>query len=355
MRSAIYYPHTTPVSSDILRTALLLWDELEFIVPWEGFVPDHSDRDVAEIVELIGRQSVPSHQAKRLAHERIEEFATQQLPASFRYGAGSETDLDAPYMFARKLLPETWEMLRELQLAGSTDGRANALRDNTGLVLMSILTDCCAGEGKARITDRSDAYANLSSFLVRDDAPSADDETLQQCVVPVTMGVINADRVPLRDLIAFRQREARSSGDDLRRMRQRYRTRIEHQIEALAATTLASDRRELQRAFEVDMRDDLADLKEELRLARTGAFTSKDLIFLAVTALTAGVAAAKGLHIPVEQVTAGGSLPILGGVLNSRSKYAEARRSIIAKHPMAYMLELDARVCPFPGRLGRRR
>lgn len=351
MRNAIYYPHTRPVSSKILRTALLLWDELEFIVPWEGFIPDHPDRDVAEIVELIGRQSVPSLEAKRLAHERIEEFATQQLPVSFYHRPRQRDSAGVPYMFVRKLLPETWDMLREVQLAGASDGRANVLNDDTGLVLMSILTDCCAGEEKARITDRTEAYANLSNLLVRKDIASSDDTTLQQCLVPITLKVIAAEDVPIRDLIKFRQREAKSSGSDLRRLRQRYRERIEQQIQALAATSRASDRRELQNEFEIEMRNDLTELKGELRIARTNAATSKDLMFLAATALTAGVAITKGLHVPIEQVTAVGSLPIIGGVVNSASKYVEARRSIIAKHPMAYMLELHARARPFRRRL----
>lgn len=120
MQTAIYYPHTRPAGSDILRTALLLWDEVEFIVPWEGFVPEGVDRDVAEVFDVIGRESVPTDEAKRLAHERIEEFATQRLPDFFRHRA-PDPGWGSPYMFARKLLPETWEMLRELGLAGGSD------------------------------------------------------------------------------------------------------------------------------------------------------------------------------------------------------------------------------------------
>lgn len=341
MQTAIYYPHTTPVSSDILRTALLLWDEVEFIVPWEGFVPDHVDREVAEIVELIGRQAVPSEEAKRLAHERIEEFATQQLPDRFRYRI-PDPGWNSPFVYARKLLPETWEMLHELQLTGGSDGRASPLRDETGLILMSILTDCCAGQQKARITDRADAYGKLSNLLLRDEKGSSHDQSLQHCVVPVTLGIINADKVPLSELIDFRKREAKAASDDLRRLRQRYRARLEAHIASLAATTSAGDARELQRMFQQEMRDDLADLKADLRLSRREMLTSKDTIFLAVVTLTAAIAAGKGLDVPIEQVTFGGSIPVLGGVFNAHSKYAQARRAIIARHPMAYMLELAA-------------
>jgi hypothetical protein len=243
-------------------------------------------------------------------------------------------------MFARKLLPETWQMLHELNLVGTNDGRSSPLRDDTGLALMSILTDCCAGKRKARITDRADAYTKLGSFLLGGGLETVTDESPQQFVVPVTMGLMDARAVPMRELLELRRREARNGGDDLRRLRQRYRDRIEVQIEALAAAQLASDRRELQHEFEIEMRDDLADLRGELRLARREALTSRDVIFLGLTTLVVGTAAAKGLHLPVEQVTLAGSVPMLGGLVNAQSKYAQAKREIIARHPMAYMLEL---------------
>ena len=339
MHTAIYYPHTRPDNGDVLRTALLLWDEIEFIVPWQGFRPDRVNRDVAEIFEVIGREAVPSEEAKRLAHVRIEEFATRQLPDTFRYRS-PDPGWTSPYMYARKLLPETWEMLHELKLVGERDGRASALQDDTGLVLMSILTDCCAGEQKARITDRTEAYAKLSNFVVEDKDAAADDGSLHTCVVPVTMRIVEANAVPVRDLIEFRKREAKTRGDDLRRLRQRYRNRVEEQITALAGTSLLSDRQELQRQFEIDMRDDLSDLKGELRLSRREAMSSKDVLFMGLATLTVGMAAAKGLHLPIEGVTAATSIPVLGGLVHTQSRYAQARHAILAKHPMAYMLEL---------------
>ena len=103
---------------------------------------------------------------------------------------------------------------------------------------------------------------------------------------------------------------------------------------------MASDQRELQREFEIEMRDDLSDLKAELRLARREAMTNRDVIFLGIATLAAGAAASKGFHIPLEHITLAGSVPVLGGVVNAHSKYAQAKQAIIARHPMAYMLRL---------------
>lgn len=347
MQNAIYYPHTRPLDADILRTAMLLWDEVEFIVPWPGYRPNISDPLIEQIVEVIGRESVPDEDAKKLAHSRIEDFATQQLPGEFRYSNNNES-WDHHFMFARKLLPETWDMLRELNLVGPTDGRASSLSDKTGLALMSILTDCCAGERKARITDRADAYASLSRFIA---GPSSDieDQSQQQYVVPVTARLVDTRNIPLQRLIDLRTREARSGGDDLRRLRQRYRARIEKHVELITSTSTASDKRELQREFELEMRDDLADLKSELGLARREALISKDSILLGIATVAAGAAATAGLHLPLEQVGLVGSLPVIGGIVNAHSKYSQAKRSIIARHPMAYMLEATkARKSSYP-------
>jgi hypothetical protein len=44
MRSAMYYPHITIQSENIIRTALLLWDQVHVIVPYSGFVPHYEKR-----------------------------------------------------------------------------------------------------------------------------------------------------------------------------------------------------------------------------------------------------------------------------------------------------------------------
>ena len=44
MRSALYYPHTEIRSVPLLKTAMLLWDHVEFIVPYSGYRPHYKDR-----------------------------------------------------------------------------------------------------------------------------------------------------------------------------------------------------------------------------------------------------------------------------------------------------------------------
>ncbi len=343
MRTAIYYPHTTPATKDVLRTALLLWDELKFIVPWSGFDPPHADRAVAEAVEVIGRLAVPTGAQKREAHRRIQEFANGPLPAALAYRPLDHA-LSSHFMFGEKLLPDTWAMLGSRGLVGGFGShRDQPLEDPTGLALMSILADCVAGEEKSRVTDRQIAYAQLSSLFVSKAEPTLPFDGPDR-LVPVTLEIVDAGSLPLERMVAFRQREAATGGDALRRLRGRYRDRLGEQASLLAGATRNCDVEELRHQFRIDMRDDLADLRAELKLARTEAVTSKETVVLALASVGAAYAALEGFDFPLNQVAMAGSIPVLGGIINTSSKYAAAKRKIIAAHPMAYMLELGASV-----------
>src|SRR5216684_4524229 len=120
MLSAVYYPHTTLhadtlASERLLKRSLLLWDQLEFIVPDRDFRPHYEDQLTARAMELIGRNHYPSDEEKKQAHEQIEELVTRpHLPEVF-YSQGPESD--AYDIYPEKLLPETWDIIRRSRLA----------------------------------------------------------------------------------------------------------------------------------------------------------------------------------------------------------------------------------------------
>ena len=341
MRVAIYYPHVTPHGTHLLRTALLLWDELQFILPYRGFHPDHATRTIAEAVELIGSVHVPTEEEKRLAHERMMDFATGDLPDTFRKQAVAEENHNA-YIFHGKLLPETWNMLHELGLVGKAGPTGRALEDSLGLALMSILTECCAGATKATMTDRRIAYDKLTSLLHADDHLEANTvgRHTQDTLVPITLEIVEAGSLPLAELIAFRRRELSGRSKDLAQLRRRYRTKLEEQARLLVSAATRSDAEEIQRQFQIDMRADLDALKGELQLAKSDVLTSKEVVFLASTVSGSAVEFATGSHF---LATAAAAAPVVFGAVNSRIKYLKERRAVIAKHPMAYMLEVAQR------------
>jgi hypothetical protein len=85
MRTALYFPHTEIRSQNLLKTSLLLWDKLEFIVPFPDYKPHYQNPSVAKAIELIGVQHCPSETEKQETHDLIEDFATGTLPDVFYY------------------------------------------------------------------------------------------------------------------------------------------------------------------------------------------------------------------------------------------------------------------------------
>src|ERR1017187_6504467 len=123
MRSALYYPHTTIANESILKRALLLWDKIEYISPWQGYGPDYGDPLFAEAAEIVAMPHVPSPEEQTQAHHQIEDLATSSLPDAF-YFHSREAKRDYE-IYPQKFLPETWRLLRQVQMAG--DPRANSV------------------------------------------------------------------------------------------------------------------------------------------------------------------------------------------------------------------------------------
>lgn len=338
MRTALYFPHTEVRSKSLVHTALLMWDNLEIIVPWEGFASEYRDREIAEAMEIIGSNRVPSEAEKRAVHSAVEDLLRVGVPETFQYSPRSGRRQDDAYeMWPQKLLHDTWDMLRE---QGLTDRPLSnhdyPMSQAAGLTIMAVLADLLAGETRARITDRQLAYATIAN------APKvAGDAHEPMRVVPLTLKGIAVDRLPIDRLVDFRRREAKESGGDYRKLRHNYLEAVERYIGRIAAVAPNSrDRVELDRAFQSDMEDDLRDLKTELGFSRREAWLSKDV--LTFTIAGGGLLAAaltKGIPVP-EVLTGVGSAALIGGLLGTGNKLAKARYDILRKHPMAYLYEV---------------
>ena len=344
MRSALYYPHSSIGSENILKTALLLWDNIEYIAPWQGFRPEYATRAQAEAAEIIARERVPSVEEKKKAHEEIEEFATRTLPEAFMF-QGVEQNGDYE-IYPQKLLPETWHLLREMHIAG--DPRQNLdipFSAPTGLSLMSILADCCAGKTRARVTDRADAYAFVTNLLQGDSENKTEPvgQEANECFVAITLNVVDASTIDLSRLVELRKREQKSGGHAIRDLRHRYVDRMESYAKATTETVgTKSDAEELKRQLTDNMKDDLAALKDELKFARNDVLFSREMITAAVAAVGTIAALALGAAPVLEGVITATGAPItVGGLFATRNKFLSTRKSLLQKHPMAYLYELQ--------------
>jgi hypothetical protein len=336
MRSAVYYPYTSIRSVATIRSALLLWDELKVIVPWEDFRPDHENRDIAAAWELVGGTMHPDKTQKRAAHKRIEEMlaAGHSVGVYFREDALPGASYE---MWSQKLLPETWDLLREHRLTGLPLASGDyPLDEQAGLAVMAKLADACAGKTFARWTDRFLAYG-----LVADRDP---DVAAQTSVVPLTLSLLDMSSIPIDVLIDFRRREqSESRGRDYRALRHRYADRIVRHIEDTKSVESRNELEELRRQFEDEMRQDLRDLQDALRSNLIEAATSPVVVTAVVTA-GSWLATRDPVATALAAAAGGGAASAVQKVaelFRNRRGFSAKQRETMRKHPMAYLYALN--------------
>jgi hypothetical protein len=335
MRSALYYPNTA-LDENLLKTSLLLWDEVHVIVPWPEFEPYYESRDARDAFSLVGRCRCPSDEEKSQVHELVEDFVTRPLPRAFTYRSNSP---EIHGVYAEKVLPDTWRVLREAGLTGERQGSINhPMNEPTALSLMNIIADCCAGDSLARITDQSLAYAALAGLFIDESPVAIPSLGIREELVPVTLSIASTDDLPLKKLVDLRKREhAGSDGHLIRDLRHRFVQRLESQVTQLSVIKAQEDAKELKRQFAQDMVDDYRDLREALKLEAQQLLGTKELI---TVCLGAGVVAAAVAPIPVANVfTVGGAVATIGGLLATRAKFVSKRQQILRDHPMSYLYE----------------
>lgn len=339
MRSALYYPNTS-LDEKLLKTSLLLWDEVHVIVPWPAFEPEYDTSDERDAFSLIGRCRCPTDDEKAQVHELVEDFVSRPLPKAFTYRS---TGHIVHGIYPEKLLPDTWHVLRRARLTGKgrRAGIQNPMNEPTALSLMSIVADCCAGDSLARITDQSDAYAALAGLFVDDTLVGVPPLATCEELVPMVLSIASVDNIPTKKLVDFRKREVSAAdGHLLRDLRHRFVERLESQVRKLATAETDRDADELKRQFQQDMSDDYRNLREALRLEAQQLLGTKELltVLLGVGAVASAVA---GLPMP-NVLTAGGAAATIGGILATRAKFVSKRRQILRDHPMSYLYEARA-------------
>lgn len=177
MNTALYYPHTSIESQALLKTALLLWDKLEYIVPGAWFQqPRPSEytgekKELAEALEIIGHPLVPSAQEQEQVHKNVQRLVRDGLPKKYLFKPSQENYL----VYADKFGGATWDLLRNQQLVGDTvsflrKGRAvtdYSLNPELGLMLMTLLAQVCAGNTAMKVTDATYASKAQGAYFTR--------------------------------------------------------------------------------------------------------------------------------------------------------------------------------------------
>lgn len=354
MQSALYFPHTEVRNKNLLRTALMTWDNLEYICPKKDYQVEYSDDAMARAVKAIGRVRVPTEQEQFEVHTRLEELLDSGVPETFKYSPIQQPS--APKyqnrvyeLWPEKLAQHTWSMLQRHKLTDERlDNGDYPTNEACGLTLMAILADVMAGQTRSRVTDRGLAYATIANIGnvvsnqpgAADRPPRMDAGDLERTVA-LTLKVPDLSQISIDRLIDFREREKKNAR--LTQLRQSYLGAIDdHVLKISQLNPDSSDRETADERFRTKMRADLEELKEELGFVRNAAWLSKDLLIL----VSVGVAAAVFGPAAVPAAFAGaatgvGSAVGLGGVLGAGNTFVKERRATLRRHPMAYVYELD--------------
>ncbi len=346
MTTALYYPHTHVQNKGLLKTALLLWDSLDRIVPHSHFrePSTYSSKVYDEAAEIVTRPLVPSRKEKNTAHRQLVEYL-EKYPHQFLTATPQSRNRHyrPDYLiYPDKFLRNTWSLLQRHDLA-QWDNRARdyGVPPAMGLLMMSVLADACAGKQRQRVTDRVDAYSWLqekeaqhlgaeyvTGLDASECAPSYDR------LISMSLEVLDAKRVSIRKLIAFRKREARTSGSDYCAFRKRYRKRLATCLDNIRKEAKTKrDVNEIERQFKADLRDDLRDLKQELGLASQKALFSTEVALSAIAVGGALVEPISGITTLATTMKSIGIAPLL----KTRAEYRAARRKALRSHDMSLL------------------
>jgi hypothetical protein len=343
LSEAVYYPHTTVRSPELLKTGLLLWDRVDCIVPNTRF-KDRRDQteSVRRATELLVRNQPVSEPMKRAVHGRLENLLEHGLPHWLTQGVPEGWRGTRRYLiYPEKLAHETWGLLHYVKaLEWDKVSRDFAVPPVLGLLLMAMLADEMAGKTRRRITDRVAAYSWLSRFATEDIGgcylPDMNASHLADTfdrLVTIAVDVVDASRVPMKRLVALREREAREGDLDLATFRRNLLTRVNKYVEAITSPgTSSGDQEELRRQYRQALEADLRVLRAELGVAKREVLLSKEV---GITALATAGVVLTGVGVPLL-LPAMKSVGI-GAVLRSGSKYKNSRRKAYDKSALSWL------------------
>ena len=334
MQSALYYPFTGPKQESFLKTALFLWDNVDFIVPHADFRPYGITDDSKEALEIIGRNYVPTEKDKKNAHEELKDLCNGPSLGKLKFEL--EKPEQAYDFYPEKLLPKTWEMLAESRLAkivGDTNHVHGAsTKPLFGYYMMSILAVCCSQGRKRLVTDENDPYRTLANTLVDSDSQVKNaQEDWYERLIALRLNGPNFSEVSLRKLIDIRKNEDKLLQD----LRRGFLKEVDQTVSNICSHAENPNTvRELIDGFSVKMEKDLEELKRLLGRSGISVLLSKEFGFSVLAAISA---------VSLEPIT---GLTEIGGLLRRLMDYQDRRRKILRGHPSSWLFRVTGPSMP---------
>jgi hypothetical protein len=330
--TALYFPHTVCNDKSLLKSALFLFDDLEYIIPWKNFDRDNPPKDpqVREAMELMGRPIMPAHVEQEAAHKEIVKVCKGKVAKKLNFRPSKKA---GNYLiFPQKFDYKTWELLEKKKLTQQLDEEFYydyAVAPSLGHFLMAMLALACSQGKKQLVTDRPDAFKALylaSADELRSSSSNLDD--VHKRLLNIRIKGFDFSRIRFSRPLNLRTKE----GSLLSDLRQNYlRT---HQ-ECLSEVEKVSDNlREIDKCVESYMdkaEKDLKELKRALRVHATTTLLSKTII-----STIAGIAS--------ETIVPSSGFLTSSAVLTGQlAGYRDKRRELLKKHKFAWLYEVGTK------------
>ncbi len=197
-----------------------------------------------------------------------------------------------------------------------------------GLLVMLYLAQACAGTTRRLITDQTNSYhslnQSLSSTFEHETSASSDLER----IVTRSLKVLDADQLSFEQLLRLRDAEEKSGGHHFRAARHNYLKLIDKYAEQLK-TANETDIPEIERLQNQEMKDDVAAMKEAMKIAANEVLFEKE-IYVAMFAVAGMLVTPMALPL---------GIPAIVALNKTRLDYKQARREAMDKHAMSWLVQ----------------
>jgi hypothetical protein len=327
MQNALYFPHIHVRTDRVMKSALLLWDQVEIITPWFNYQISYSEfgynADYTKTLEhahrLINREHVPSDEEKRAAHDRILDLATTpNLPKWFLKKEAKDAGF---VMHLQKLFDDTWDDLSKLGIATVIRQDGDVIVPTSfGRATMTILAQCCAGNDTQLVTDSSRATDDVRQTTEIEERKRNQlefgPEKEKYFSAVDTLNIVDVDKFTLPQLVEFRERELRDAAPYQKVFRQNYWGKLDKAAQEYSAAKNEPERKRVRERLRSELIGEFQFLKEELGLSAAETLFTVDT----ATLVTLGAAVTTGGALGIAAAAVAGTRSVLGKFTGWQSK-----------------------------------
>lgn len=334
MDTGLYFPHTMCRDKELLKSALFLFDEFEYIVPWEGFEKEYPSEDphVQETVELIGKPIIPSPVEQKAAHKEIAQVCMGKMASQLNFRPSGKREDGGYLIFPQKFDQATWDLLEEKKLIKQLGKEVDYdyfMTQILGQFMMAMLALACSGNKKQKkqlVTDNPNAFKAL--YLASADDIRTNLSKIQDAhhwLLNIRIKSFDFKKISFSRILSLRKKETPL----LHELRKNYLEN--HQSCLSEIEEVSNNPREIDRCirrYTDQAEQNLKELKQALRLHSATTLLSKTIV-----SAVAGIASE-------TIVPSSGFLASSAVLVSQLIEYKDKRRELLKNHKFAWFYEV---------------